>query len=104
MSIVTLDYAGAKLNMELTNPVEEQFRVCAVSKEPWTVAFIEAIPEGAVFWDIVANVGGYTLIAARRPITTIAIEPAPNSYAALFRNLAMNNLLGRALILCTALG
>lgn len=102
--ITHLDYAGAKLSMECNNPIEEAYRVNACAKEPWTVRFIEAIPPGAIFWDIGANVGSYTMIAAYRGLYTIAIEPSVNSYGALFRNLAMNNLLDRVLMLCSALG
>ena len=102
MAIGTLDYKPAKLVMEMTNQVEQAYRINAVQKEPWTVEFIESVPEGSVFWDIGANTGPYTLIAAHRGLLTVAIEPAANNYAALCRNLAMNNLLDRCIVLCLA--
>ena len=104
MAIGNLDYKPAKLSIEVTNPVEESYRMHACAKESWTVDFIEAIQPGAVFWDVGANTGPYTLIAAHRNLTTIAIEPGFNNYAALCRNLAMNNLLDRCVTLCLALG
>lgn len=102
--ITHLDYPKAKLSMEATNQVEETYRVKACEKEPWTVQFIESIPAGAVFWDLGANVGPYTLIAAYRNLYTVAIEPGFNNYAALCRNLALNNLLDKALCLCQGVG
>lgn len=104
MPIAALDYSSAKLVMEMNNQIEEAFRIRACAKEPWTVEFIEQIPEGSIFWDIGANTGPYTLIATHRNLITVAIEPGFNSYAALCRNLAMNNMLDRCLSLCVALG
>src|SRR3972149_9213472 len=104
MPIAHLDYKPAKLAMENTCQIEQEYRIHACNKEPWTVAFIENIPPGAVFWDIGANTGAYSLIAAHRNLTTIAIEPGCNNYAALCRNLAMNNLLEACVVLCLALG
>lgn len=104
MPIRNLDYKPARLSIEVMNEVEHAYREGAVEKEPWTVSFIEAIPAGAVFWDIGANTGPYSLIAAYRNLTTIAIEPGFNNYAALCRNLAMNGLLDRCICLCAALG
>ena len=60
--------------------------------EPETLAWIDGFPPDAVFWDIGANVGQYTMYAARCGLTVVAFEPAPNTYAALSRNLAENAL------------
>jgi FkbM family methyltransferase len=70
--------------------------------EPETLAWIDNMPADAVLWDIGANLGQYTMYAARRGLTVLAFEPAPNTYAALCRNLAENGLeLGAY---CVALG
>lgn len=104
MTVAHLDYKPVKLAMEATNPLEATYRLKAVAKEPWTAEFIEAIPAGGVYWDVGANTGPYALVAAHHNLTTIAIEPGFNNYAALCRNLAMNQLLERCLTLCLALG
>lgn len=104
MSIATLDYEPARLYMEATNPIEERWRVNACQKEPWTTAFIDSCPSGSTFWDIGACVGSYALIAAHRKLTTVAIEPHANSFAAMFRNLAMNGLLDWCLLVNACLG
>ncbi len=104
MPIATLDYPKTKLVLETTNPIEQTYRAHACAKEPWTLSFIEAIPDGALFWDVGANVGPYTLVAVSRGLDVLAIEPGFNNYASLCRNLAMNQMLDRCLVLCLALG
>ena len=100
MTIATLDYPKAKLTMEVPEAVGS-WRLGACAKEPWTLDFIESIPAGGVFWDIGANVGSYTLIAAARPeLEVVAIEPAYENYRALCKNLSLNNLLGRVIAFC----
>lgn len=104
MSIVALDYPSAKLNLDVDTPVEKEWRAMACFKEPWTVSFIDAIPVGAAFWDIGANVGPYSLIAGWRGLSTIAVEPGYANYYKLCRNLAMNNLLERVTAILGAIG
>ncbi len=90
MPVAQLDYEPKKLVMQADTAVEQSFRLHAVGKEPFTVAFIESIPQGGVFWDIGANVGPYTLIAASRGILTVAVEPASPNFLTLMANLKAN--------------
>src|SRR5271166_5591098 len=61
------------------------------SREPETLAWIDAFVTPCVFWDIGANIGAYSLYAALRPdITILAFEPAAASYMALCENVAAN--------------
>jgi FkbM family methyltransferase len=55
-------------------------------------ALARQVPRGGVVWDIGANVGFYTLIAARLvgEGTVVAFEPLPENQAAIHRNLALN--------------
>ena len=57
-------------------------------------AFAEQIKSGDVVWDIGANIGFYSLIAARLAGDgeVIAFEPLPANLAAIRRNLALNGL------------
>lgn len=98
-----LDYDKASIVMEVETDYERTMRVRAVAKEPWTSAWIESMPSDAVFYDVGANVGPYTLIAAARGIRTVAIEPGFNNYAAMCRNLLRNRALHRTIILPVAL-
>lgn len=97
-----LDYAPVPINIHVTNPLEATYRLHACAKEPWTIEFIEALPQGSWFFDIGANVGPYTLVAAARGLHVVAIEPSFESYGALCRNLLMNNFLDRAIPLAMA--
>jgi len=112
MSIAHLDYPAEKLapfgrgkiEMEVSNEIEASMRLVACSKEPWTVAVIESLAPEEVFWDIGANVGSYTLLAAARNLAVVAFEPVSENYGTLCRNLALNNLLDQVLALCIGLG
>lgn len=90
MSVQQLDYPGAKILMEIETQVEAAFRIHACEKEPWTVAMIERMQPGDVLYDIGANVGSYTLVAAARGLSVVAIEPGYENYSRLCHNLAMN--------------
>lgn len=74
------------------------------TNEPETLRWIDTLPEGAVLWDIGANVGLYSLYAARhRRCRVIAFEPSAASYAVLCENLHRNRLDARVEAYCLAL-
>ena len=61
--------------------------------EPETVAWIDALPQASVLWDIGANIGIYSLYTAFvRNIRVAAFEPSAASHAALARNIEINGL------------
>lgn len=62
--------------------------------------FAEQIPSGGVVWDVGANVGFYTLIAARLvgDGKVVAFEPLPANQEAIRRNIALNELANVQLI------
>lgn len=104
MTVVTLDYPKAKLFIEAETEFEHAYRAHACGKEPWTVDFIESIPAGATFWDIGANVGPYTIVAATLGLDVIALEPVGENYGALVHNLSLNHLRHKVLALPVAAG
>ena len=112
MTLTRLDYPPEKLQpfgrekimMECNTEIERAMRVTACSKEPWTVSFIESLQPEEHFWDVGACVGSYTLIAAARGLNVVAFEPVPENAATMTRNLALNDLLARVVILPFALG
>jgi FkbM family methyltransferase len=64
------------------------------SNEP-LVQWIASFGPGDVFYDIGANTGGLALVAARTHagrVPVVAFEPAPDSFAALVRNISANEL------------
>ena len=87
-----LDYFKKKIYLRTSSPIEERLRVRACSKEPWTVEWIEQMPEGAVLYDVGANVGAYSLLAGKLGHRVVAFEPHPWNYARLVENIALNEL------------
>ena len=61
-------------------------------EEPETVAWLEAMPKDAVFWDIGANVGFCAIFAAKRGVKVLAFEPAASTLAVLTRNIELNGV------------
>lgn len=76
------------------------FRVQSFStKEPETLEWIDSIPRGAVVWDIGANVGLYSCYAAKaRDCQVVAFEPSVFNLELLARNIYLNGLTGKIVI------
>jgi FkbM family methyltransferase len=71
-------------------PWRRSYRLYA--KEPETANWINTIPSGEVLWDIGANVGGYTVLAASHGVRVCAFEPEASNFAILQKNLDLNGL------------
>lgn len=73
--------------------------------EPETLAWIDGFAPGAVFWDIGASIGVYSLYAALKPdIEVFAFEPSGFNFGVLVEHIALNGLGERIRPLCIALG
>jgi FkbM family methyltransferase len=76
----------------------------ALSKEPDTIAWIDGFESGDIFWDVGANVGVFSLYAARRRAAhVLAFEPSADNYMILCRNVEINALGERISPYCIAL-
>ena len=88
-----LDYAAHPIQL-LVSSSEIALRSVSVEKEPFTVEWIErSIRPGDVFYDIGANVGAYSLIAAKATANSariFAFEPSASSFHDLCRNVVLN--------------
>jgi FkbM family methyltransferase len=63
------------------------------SKEPETLEWIDEIPLGAIVWDIGANIGLYSVYAAKKNKCKVwAFEPSVFNLELLARNIYLNNL------------
>lgn len=72
--------------------------------EPETIKWLNAMPERASFWDVGANIGLYTLYAAKtKEAKVLAFEPSSESYAALMNNIKLNSFEDQIIPLCFAL-
>lgn len=76
-----------------------------LASEPETLAWIATMKPADVLYDIGANIGLFSMVAARQQqVRCVALEPNPFSFAALCRNLLLNDLGDRITPLCLALG
>jgi FkbM family methyltransferase len=93
-----LDYERADIYMRVTTKGEE-FRLRACAKEPFTIEWIHSrIGAGEVLYDIGANVGAYSLVAAKKPeggARVFSFEPSYASIASLCGNIILNDLGGQ---------
>ena len=73
---------------------DHQFYLCATGKSGFKLAsIIKSLDQDVVFFDVGANIGLYSLIAAKNPNISgvVAIEPNPIVTKYLHTNLAFNN-------------
>lgn len=63
-----------------------------LTKEPDTIAWIASMQPGDVLYDIGANMGQYSMLAAKRGVRVHAFEPEAQNFALMVRNIVMNNL------------
>lgn len=70
--------------------------------EPETVAWIAGLPAGTRLWDIGANIGLYSLFAAKRGLQVTAFEPSASSFAAMVRSIEINGFDDRISAYCLA--
>jgi FkbM family methyltransferase len=65
----------------------------SIEKEPDTIRWIRDFEENAVFWDVGANVGLFSLFSAlKKNCSVLAFELAVANYYALSKNIALNKL------------
>jgi FkbM family methyltransferase len=62
------------------------------TKEPDTIAWLNKMKPGEIFFDVGANMGQYALIAAKKGLIVHAFEPESQNFALLCRNIGINNL------------
>lgn len=76
-----------------------------MTKQPDTIAWIDRFEPGSVFWDVGANVGVFSLYAAKRGAgRVVAIEPAAVNYFLLSANCEASKLADRIDCLALCLG
>jgi FkbM family methyltransferase len=74
------------------------------TKEPDTIEWIRGFRPGEILVDIGANVGMYTIWAAKtRGVRVYAFEPESQNYALLYKNIVLNDLVQQVVAYCVAL-
>jgi FkbM family methyltransferase len=96
------------LRFVVQTPIEHWRATTLLTKEPGTIAWLqEACKPGTVVLDVGANVGAYTLYAARLVGPTghvIAVEPHVGTAHTLLQNVRKNGFEDRVTVLTVALG
>lgn len=94
-SIKQLDYNKNQIFIHINNLREYQTRAYSCVKEPETVAWIErSADKTAIFYDIGANIGAYSLVGAANGAQVYAFEPAFQNFYTLNRNISLNRMDG----------
>lgn len=92
-SIKKLDYKRKHLSIYVQNIREYETRANSCKKEPETISWIEKIAKpGNIFYDIGANIGAYSLVAAVNGLDVYAFEPSYPNFYTLQRNISLNEL------------
>lgn len=73
------------------------------TKEPETIEWLDTFERGEVLFDIGANIGLYSLYAAKKGVQVISFEPESQNYALLNRNIHLNQASDHVLCLNVAL-
>lgn len=87
-----------RLRFRCTNAMELARVKTLYTKEEGTIEWMRGLRPGDTFWDVGANIGLYTVLAAKKVGPSgrvIAFEPHVANAAALFKNLQLNDLLDR---------
>jgi FkbM family methyltransferase len=97
-------HGGIDLAFVAPNQLCEWRTMTFASKEPETLDWIDAMPEGAILWDIGANVGLYSVYAAKKRRCQVwAFEPSVFNLELLARNIQLNGVAANVCILPLAL-
>src|SRR6185437_4913944 len=90
-SCTTVSHGGISLRLATPNWLADWRVNTFATKEPETLDWIDSLPEGAVLWDIGANVGLYSVYAAKaRRCRVWAFEPSVFNVELLARNIFLN--------------
>jgi FkbM family methyltransferase len=103
-AVTSVELEGATARFHTPNDMTRWRAQTLYSKEPVTIEWLRSMPIGAVFLDVGANVGMYTVFAAlAREAKVLAFEPESENYAILNENIRLNDLGGRVLAVCAGL-
>jgi len=101
---ITLTYNGISIVYRIPNRAALWRVETLPTKEPCTIAWLESMEPGAILLDVGANVGMYTIFAAKvRQATVYAFEPESQNYALLNANIQANELSSQVTAYCAGL-
>lgn len=99
-----VSHDGLQFNIATPNALCDWRARTFSTKEPETLEWIDSIPEGSVLWDVGANIGLYSVYAAKKRNCEVwAFEPSVFNLELLARNISANGLADRVCIVPLAL-
>ena len=101
--IYRIEHKGEKYFLNCPNDLVRWRAETYFTKEPETIEWMETFKEGDILFDIGANIGLYSIYAAKRGTRVIAFEPESQNYAILNKNVYLNNLQDKIMCLNVAL-
>ncbi|MDD5146062.1 MAG: FkbM family methyltransferase [Candidatus Pacebacteria bacterium] len=105
-NIERIDFKDKDIYISVDSVQENNLRLHSCSKEPFTVEWIKKTAHKGVFYDIGANVGAYSLIAASLmgdSGSVVSFEPAYFNFYKLNENIRINKLNEKIIALNLAL-
>ena len=103
-AVTDVDVAGATLRFMTATPLLQRRAQTVLSKEPDTIRWIDQFEANDVLWDIGANVGVFSIYAAKvKGVRVFAFEPSADNFMVLNRNIESNALDDRIMPYCIAL-
>ena len=98
---VRFDLGGRELILNAPSKLCAWRAVTLFTKEPETIAWIDAMPEGSVLFDVGANIGMYSVWAGMTDrVSVLSFEPEATNFAILNENLRANGLTQRCVPFC----
>lgn len=101
--IFTVEHGGEKYFFDCPNNLTRWRIETYFSKEPETIEWIDSFKNNEILFDIGANIGLYSVYAAKRGIKVVAFEPESQNFALLNKNVYLNRLQDRITCLNIAL-
>ena len=99
----SIQWDGKWLNFAVLNSATAYRAETVFSKEPETIRWIESMdPSTSVLWDVGANIGLYSTLAAAKGVRVVAFEPAIANLEVLQKNCLRNELSASMLIVPVA--
>jgi len=87
-----LKHNGQEYHLFCPNRVTHWRAETFFTKEPETIEWMDTFERGEVLFDIGANIGLYSLYAAKKGVQVISFEPESQNYALLNRNIHLNHV------------
>jgi FkbM family methyltransferase len=88
-----VSYGGVTLSFPTPNSLCEWRAKTFATKEPETLEWIDSLPENSILWDVGANIGLYSVYAAKKKNCRVwAFEPSVFNLELLARSISANQL------------